>query len=120
MAKKEARLQAAEEAQVALHKSRAREAWLTRLPMERASIQAVFYFQSRRRRDLCNLNSSIKCHIDGMREAGLFHDDQFVVLMPPRLMDSSSNPRLELRVTEWDARIEAVLDSIGQIFGRPS
>jgi crossover junction endodeoxyribonuclease RusA len=59
-----------------------------------------FYWPCRRDRDIDNANATLKAAFDGMREAGLFVDDNSSVLShePTEFHIDAENPRVEIRV----------------------
>ena len=59
-----------------------------------------YYFDDRRHRDMINLNMGLKAAIDGMVDAGLLEDDEWLTLMPPIVGYDKENPRVVVAVRE--------------------
>jgi len=63
-----------------------------------ATIRAIFYHAQRRRRDVDNLNASLKAYVDGIVSAGLLQDDEQLMWLPTRRFIDRDRPRVELRL----------------------
>ena len=65
-----------------------------------ATIHAVFYFSTRRRRDRDNLVASLKHYLDGLADAGLVENDRgFATPIVSEEIDSEV-PRVQITVTK--------------------
>ena len=93
---KSARSASAWAAKVALHANR----HIAHLfPARSASVEYVFHWPDRRRRDDDNAVASCKSYRDGLVDGGLLVDDCGVTLLPARFEVDPERPRLEIRVT---------------------
>lgn len=70
-------------------------------PWKLASASATFYHKQKRRRDTDNYMAMLKPAYDGLVDAGLLFDDDWVHLKreEPRFEIDKDNPRVELTVT---------------------
>jgi hypothetical protein len=58
----------------------------------------TFFCRTKRRRDGDNAQAMLKPYYDGMVDAGLIIDDQFICHMPPKFSVDKANPRVEILV----------------------
>lgn len=65
-----------------------------------ASVQCVFYFPTKRRRDRDGMLSSMKAAFDGFADAGLVENDADFTYLPVRAMHDKAKPRVEVTVQE--------------------
>jgi Holliday junction resolvase RusA-like endonuclease len=63
-----------------------------------ATLQATFWLPDSRRRDAGNLQGSLKAAIDGIVDAGVLEDDEWLVELPPIRLIDRDNPRVEIEV----------------------
>jgi Holliday junction resolvase RusA-like endonuclease len=68
------------------------------LPIERATVQYRFFVPDRRRRDTGNMIQSQKPAIDGVKDAGVIVDDDWMHLrmLAPIVEIDRENPRVEI------------------------
>jgi Holliday junction resolvase RusA-like endonuclease len=66
-------------------------------PLERARVEATFFFKTKRRRDEDNLIASLKPLIDGLVDAGVLVDDDLsrLSLATPEVRVVAKSPRYE-------------------------
>jgi Holliday junction resolvase RusA-like endonuclease len=64
-----------------------------------ATVRAVFFFNTKQRRDKSNLNACLKAAEDGLQDAGVIVNDSGFTWMPPDVYCSKEHPRVELYVT---------------------
>ena len=94
-------------------KSYRQNAWLATLahvaeghvsPMQSAQVTLTFHLPDQRRRDIGNLEASMKPAYDGLVDAGLIVDDDYLHLrhLPSTIEIDKGNPRVEITVTRVD------------------
>lgn len=69
-------------------------------PYVRASVQCVFIFKDKRRRDTDNLLASMKPAFDGLADAELVKNDREFTYLPVQQFVDKDNPRVVVTVTE--------------------
>jgi crossover junction endodeoxyribonuclease RusA len=69
-------------------------------PMEYATVQCVFTFAQRRRRDGDNLLASMKAAYDGLRDAGVVVDDCRFTHLPVLVNSQRGAPSVCVKITE--------------------
>lgn len=70
------------------------------LPWAKCHVHAVFYFKTKRGRDVDNLIASLKSTYDGLVDAGVVPDDtpEFMVRDMPEIEYDRTHPRIELTI----------------------
>jgi Holliday junction resolvase RusA-like endonuclease len=69
------------------------------VPMDRATAQVTFYFDSKRRRDPDNALAAMKAAFDGMVDAKIIADDSRLVHLPVIMLIDRESPRVVIEVT---------------------
>jgi Holliday junction resolvase RusA-like endonuclease len=85
-------------------------AWLTMLqkfqgdPYKRAIAKLTFYWPDKRRRDVRNAEAAMKAAYDGIVDAGVIEDDDYLHLIhdATEFELDTQNPRVEITITERD------------------
>ena len=70
------------------------------MPWEKVELEATFHHKIKRKRDDDNAMISLKAACDGIVDAGLVEDDDYIHMkrMPPKFIESSV-PRVEILIT---------------------
>jgi crossover junction endodeoxyribonuclease RusA len=71
---------------------------------ESATMQCVFYWPDKRRRDDDNAMSSTKAYRDGIADSAIVRDDSSIRALPTAFNVDKINPRLELFLAPADAK----------------
>ena len=71
------------------------------LPWGKCHVHAIFYYKTKRNRDVDNAIGSLKATYDGLVDAGIVPDDtpEFMVRDMPDLFTDKEYPRVELVIT---------------------
>ena len=69
------------------------------VPFAAVTVQPVFYFRDKRRRDRDNAGAMLKAAYDGLVDAGLLADDETLTPLVAELRIDKGNPRVELTIT---------------------
>ena len=69
----------------------------------RAEAWVTFYVPDNRRRDPTNLAASLKAAWDGIVDAHVLTDDQYLDVHPPVIIVDRENPRVEITIEELAA-----------------
>ncbi len=69
-------------------------------PMDKATINPVFYWPDRRRRDDDNAVASLKAARDGLADGGVVRNDADFVMAEAEFHVDRENPRVELIIQE--------------------
>lgn len=63
-----------------------------------AETMAVFYYETKRRRDRDNSAASLKAYWDGIADAGIVENDSGFIHHPPELLIDKDKPRVVLTI----------------------
>jgi len=69
------------------------------VPWPAATLECTFYHKCVRTRDKDNANASMKHAFDGIAAAGIVTNDTHFTPLPPTLLISKDNPRVEVIIT---------------------
>ena len=75
------------------------------VPFAAATVQPIFYFRKKQRRDKDNFSFSLKAARDGVADAGVVTNDEHFTPLPAVFRVDADDPRVELIIVETEPEV---------------